>query len=444
MKPCNSNAPRGAKRRIAKDSGADEPDWAFHATNTAVFDALAKGQHNESLREYFGTPAYKELCMLAASPKRRERTGATQVLIVPGIMGSRLGDTKRSVGSRIGGSNRRAPRGASGAVLWIDPRRIAAGRLTDLKLPSVKSIRPMGVLLFSYAKLKLQLEIGGFDAKFFPYDWRLGIDELGAALASTIAADGKPAVLIAHSMGGLIARVATKLLPKRYVHKLILLGTPNQGSYAPVQALRGTYPFMRRMARLDRHHTAEYLAQKVFCTFPGIYHLLPPAKRGSKLDLLDPRCWPSVGPKPDATLLTQVAAVHAQLAAPDARMMHIVGVNRETVIGVRRTATGFEYRLSVNGDGTVPVARALLPRLKTYFVDEAHGNLANNSQVIRAIIDLLRHGRTRELARRFVPRRSRPTGIDDARLRLVGAGKIDWRRLDSAQREAALKDLDAT
>ncbi len=424
---------RCAKRRGARGSGADAPDWAFQADDAAVFEALAAGRHSESLREYFGMPAYQQLCVLAAKAKKRERAGGPPVLIIPGIMGSRLGE-----------SNLRGQKGLSRSVLWIDPMRIAAGRLIDLKLPSVTPIRPIGVLLLSYAKLKLRLDMAGFDAKFFPYDWRLGIDELGATLASRIAADGKPAMLIAHSMGGLIARVATKLLPKRYVRKLILLGTPNRGSYAPVQALRGTYPFVRKLARLDLHHTPEQLAQKVFGTFPGIYHLLPPPRPGSQVNLLDSRCWPRPGPKPDAKLLARVAAARAQLAAPDARMVHIVGVNRETVIAVRRTATGFEYRLSANGDGTVPVALALLPRLKTYFIDELHGNLANNPQVISAIVELLRRGRARELARRFVPRRSRTTRIDDARLRLIGAGKIDWRRLDSAQREAALMDLDAT
>jgi len=433
MKQCKTAAIRAVKRRDAGGCGAAVPDWAFHANDAAVLDALATGRHGESLREYFGTAAYEDLCVQAASAKKLKRAGGPRVLIIPGIMGSRLG-----------GSNRRGAKTGSRSVLWIDPIRIGAGRLTDLKLPSAKSIRPMGVLLFSYARLKLQLDIAGFDAMFFPYDWRRGIDELGAALASTIAAGGKPVMLIAHSMGGLIARVATKRLPKRSVRKLILLGTPNRGSYAPVQALRGTYPFVRKLARLDLRHTPEQLAQRVFCTFPGIYQLLPPPGPGSKIDLLDSGRWPRVGPKPDATLLARVAAVRALLAAPDARMMHIVGVNRETVVAVRRTATGFEYSLSANGDGTVPVAMASLPRLKSYFIDESHGNLANNSRVISAILDLLRRGRTRELKRRFVPRRGRLTRIDDAGLRSFGGEKIDWRRLDSARREAALMELDAT
>jgi pimeloyl-ACP methyl ester carboxylesterase len=411
-----SHGGRALRRRAA------DANWAFHATDSTILRALATGQHRENLREYFGTAAYNELSILAATAKGAKICSGPQVLILPGIMGSRLE--------------------TAGDVLWIDPLRIAAGRLKELILPSTRSIRPMGVLLFSYAKLKLKLDIAGFDARFIPYDWRLGIDELGANLAARIAAAGNPVVLIAHSMGGLIARIAAKQLPKRLVRRLIMLGAPNGGSFAPVQALRGTYPFVRKMSRFDRRHSAEYLAEEVFCTFPGIYHMLPPRQHRTGVDLLDPRCWPKAGPMPDAALLGQVEGVRERMAAPDRRMVHIVGVNRETVVEVRRTASGFEYGSSMNGDGTVPVALAMLPKLSTYFVDEWHGNLANNSRVIRAIIELLLRGSTRQLARRFVPKRARLSRIDDARLRLIGGGKIDWRLLDSAQREAALAEWD--
>jgi pimeloyl-ACP methyl ester carboxylesterase len=427
MRQSQTKTPLPRRRRAS-----EAMDWALHAKDALVLGALAGGQHRDSLREYFGTAAYEELSALATTAKRVKRLGGPRVLIVPGMMGSRLCCAKR------GG----ARRGGEAKLLWIDPLSIAAGRLKDLKLPSVKSIRPMGVLLFSYAKLKLKLEIEGFDAKFFPYDWRLGIDELGSTLASYIAAQGRPVVLIAHSMGGLIARIATNQLPKRDVVKLIMLGTPNRGSFAPVQALRGTYPFVRKLARMDSLHSPEYLAAQVFCTFPGLYHMLPATQGRSTLDLLDPDSWPGKEAKPQPKLLRQAAAVRERLAVPDTRMTHIVGVNRETVVSVRRQSKGFEYNSSMNGDGTVPVAMALVPRLKTYFVEESHGNLANNPAVIRAIIDLMQRGSTRELARRFAPKRDRLTRTSDTALRRVGRGKIDWRRLDSAQREAALADLD--
>jgi Alpha/beta hydrolase family len=428
VEPSRTIARRCKTRRSKAHRSAAELNWAFHASDGAILDALANGQHRASLREQFGAAAYQELSVLAARVQGAKNAGGPRVLILPGIMGSRLCVVK--------------PVRASQEVLWIDPERIALGRLKELILPSSGSIRPMGVLLFYYARMKLMLEIEGFDVEFFPYDWRLGIDELGTALASRIADRDQPVNLVAHSMGGMIARFAAKRLPKRLVRKLILLGTPNRGSFAAVLALRGTYPFVRKMARLDHRHSPEYLAQKVFCTFPGIYHMLPSSRRRGAVDLLDPRSWPRTGTVPDAALLGRVAAVRKLLAAPDSRMCHIVGINRETVVAVRRTSSGFEYGSSLNGDGSVPVALALLPKLKTYFIDESHGNLANNSRVIRAVADLLRRGSTRQLLRHFVPARGRLSRVDDARLTLIGGGKIDWGRLSPAQRKVVLADLD--
>ena len=66
----------------------------------------------------------------------------------------------------------------------MDPLRIAAGHLEHLRLPGTRPIRAAGALLPAYARLKLTLSLRGFDARFFAYDWRLGIDEIGAALAA--------------------------------------------------------------------------------------------------------------------------------------------------------------------------------------------------------------------------------------------------------------------
>jgi hypothetical protein len=195
------------------------------------------------------------------------------------------------------------------------------------------------------------------------------------------------------------------------------------------------------MARLDRKHSAQFLAATVFNTFPGLYHMLPRAG----IDLFDPGEWPSGGPALRGALLGEVAAIRARLAPVDSRMAHIVGVEQETVVGLRRVPAGFEYLMSRNGDGTVPRTCAVLPGLRCYFVQDLHGNLANNAQVIQAVIDLVHRGRTRRLPTRWPIKRGPLRHTDDEQLRRMENGpKIDWANLTSAQREAALGELDST
>ncbi|HUX73458.1 MAG TPA: hypothetical protein VMV25_06130 [Steroidobacteraceae bacterium] len=403
-------------------------DWVFHAGDEALFAALADGRHAGNLREYFGAAEYAELAPLAALAKTAAVCPRPRVLIVPGIMASKLADAA---------PRRRVPR-----VLWIDPARLSAGGLLALALPAGRGLRPCGVLPYSYAKLALQLRTRGYRTGFHAYDWRLALEESGRALALRIASLGEPVSLIGHSMGGLVARAAVGMLPRRCVKRLIMLGTPNFGSFAPLQAMRGTYPFVRKIAQLDPAHTPEFLARRVFATFPGLCQLLPDARRCAKTDYFTVRDWPRSGPRPHADLLRRAAAARAALAAGDSRMRQIIGVDRNTIVGARKKKRGgFEYAIGPNGDGTVPRARALLPDCPAYYVEEWHSQLANNRDVIRAVADLLRGGRTRALPQAWPLRRTPLEHIDDARLRGADEPKIDWRRLDGRRRKALLAQL---
>lgn len=416
-------------------SGTAGADWAFKAGEEEIFDALRDGTHEQALREYFGGDAYAELRALAAAqPRASAPTRASaksrvlpRVLILPGIMGSKLGIPTRG---------RRHSR-----VVWIDPSTLGSGVLTELALPAGRALQPIGVMLHGYAKLALTLRLAGFDARLHAYDWRLGLDELGGILAKRIAKDRRPVILIGHSMGGLVARMAVARLPKRAVRRLIMVGTPNFGAFAPVQALRGTYPFVRKVAMFDARHSAEYLAETVFHTFVGLYHLLPAKRLRCALNLSCAASWPADGPTPNAALLAQATAVRRGLARPDERMRQIIGVGRQTILAVRRAETGFSYALGLAGDGTVPIALARLPAIPTYYAAESHAHLPNNASVISALVDLTRRGHSRALPRRWRTPPAPEQSIDDADLRRIDGPKLDWRALSAAERAATLAEL---
>lgn len=353
---------------------------AYTLRDEQVEQALQTGQHAGLLEDYFGEEQYRELRELSREAAVTARRGGPRVLILPGIMGSKLGEPRTLFFAD---------------VLWIDPVDIAVGRLSALALDDAPTkYRPLGVVLFTYLKLKLRLKIAGYDADFYPFDWRFGLDVLGTQLAQRLTQEpAREVYLVAHSMGGLVARAALARDGKK-VRKLIMLGTPNYGSFAVPQALRATYPVVRKVAALDQRHSAEELAERVFSTFPGLYQMMPAAEKFSAVDLYAPATWPPNPPRPRPALLTAAKSAYQGLASADERFFLIAGVNQETVTGLRREGDGFVYEVSLDGDGTVPLEFAELPGAKTYYIEEEHGSLPNNRIVAQAVIDLLETGST--------------------------------------------------
>jgi pimeloyl-ACP methyl ester carboxylesterase len=392
-----------------------------------VEQLLATGLHRRELVSYFGESEYRELARLARAARNTPTpSDAPRVIIVPGIMGSQLGLA------------RRAP--LPHDILWLDPTDIAAGRLQCLKPAPGDGVVSLGVVLYTYLRLKLHLQAAGFDPVFHDYDWRLGVDVLGDALAERLSLEpAKHVMLVAHSMGGLVSRAA--LARNTRVERVVLLGTPNFGSFAPVQALRGTYAVVRKIARLNHEHSAEWLAEKVFNAFPSLYQLLPARGHSAGLDLFDAREWPASGPRPCANLLDAARTLATALAPADGRFVVIAGVNQETVTAVERRRDDFVYTITRHGDGTVPTANALLPGARTYFTAAAHSELTRDSRVARAVADILRTGKTRRLPTRWVRASEAAARISDRQLRRTQRTKVEWTTLSPEARRIFLQSL---
>src|SRR5262244_647279 len=121
---------RHAKRNAAgRKSAARARPMAFRNSDpqyqpvdmkdSEVEAALKSGEHSGLLEDYFGPAQYAELKRLSQDAAQRRIRGGERVLILPGIMGSKLG----------------YPRAMwLDDVIWADPIDIAAGRLGELKL----------------------------------------------------------------------------------------------------------------------------------------------------------------------------------------------------------------------------------------------------------------------------------------------------------------------
>jgi pimeloyl-ACP methyl ester carboxylesterase len=400
----------------------------FGWSDVEIERMLVSGEHRQDLTAYFGTSEYQDLARLARKAERVGiKEGQPHVLVVPGILGSQLGFART--------------RPLPDDVLWLDPIDIQVGRLGLLGLDAGAPVIALGVVLYSHLKLRLRLRAAGFAVTLHAYDWRLGIEDSAAAFAERLREQGaRRLAIVAHSMGGLVSRAALALPGTQHVERVLLLGTPNLGSFAPVQALRGTYAVVRKIARLDAATTAERLTEEVFNSFPSLYQMVPVASaRGA--DLLNPRAWPDAGPALRLPLFERARGFRGGLAPPDERFAAIAGVGQETVTSASKGKSGFVYTVTRHGDGTVPATSAALAGARTYYTSTAHSDLTRDTQVASAVIDLLRKGSTTRLPMRWRSNSRAEARVSDSELRRTHTDKVDWSALTPAQRSEFLQNL---
>jgi hypothetical protein len=226
-----------------------------------VEQLLATGQRRRELVAFFGEPEYERLRPMAVAAAAATQDPQRCVYIVPGIMGSQLGLPRT--------------RPLPDNLLWLDPNDISYGSLVQLTMPG-PAVLACGPVLHTYLPMKLHLEAAGYTVRCFDYDWRRDIAETGAVLSRRLASERAREInVIGHSMGGLVARIALQTDVGQRIQRLVTLGAPHGGSYEPVQAIRGVYPLVRRLAQIDPMHSAETLAREVFSSFHSMYQLLP-------------------------------------------------------------------------------------------------------------------------------------------------------------------------
>ncbi|HTU64492.1 MAG TPA: alpha/beta fold hydrolase [Steroidobacteraceae bacterium] len=390
---------------------------------------LAAPTPNEGLVEYFGAALHAQLVTLArAALANPPGPAARRVYVLPGIMGSQLGLVR-------GG-------GRPNDILWLDPIDIQVGRITELRFDDRSRVVALGAMNYSYLKLTLSLRVAGYDAVLLDYDWRQSLATLGRRLAERLDADDlRDVAIVGHSMGGLVARAALTHAAGERVGRVVLLGTPNSGSMAAVQALRGTYSVVRKIAQLDLRHDAEFLAREVFSTFPGLHELLPYGPGAGDLDLFDDGAWPRDGFSPRTAMLRASAQLADRLGRADSRFDVVVGCNRLTATGVSLPGGELEYAYGQQGDGTVPMALACLDGARNSYIDCGHSEMPLDERVIGGTLELLATGATAKFAA-DAPRIDGPVArVRDDALRALHPGKVDWPHMTPAERRRFLDTL---
>ncbi len=264
--------------------------------------------------------------------------------------------------------------------------------------------------------------------------------ETGRALAKAIEAEPTRVNLVAHSMGGLVARAALTHSPKK-LGRIISLGTPNYGSFSPLQAFRGSHAVVRKLSWLDNGQND---LTSIFSGFQGLSEMFPDPGTIAT-DLFDLSNWPIEGARPAQELLLKARKVQKSLAtAKDAPLgiIQIIGVNQETVVGATIQDKEFVYAMSHDGDGTVPLACASLPdATATYYVEEEHGSLPNNSSVARAVQSLIATGETKELPTTHSIDRSGTRFVREHELLAVPFAGDSGRRLSTREERFLVREF---
>jgi Lecithin:cholesterol acyltransferase len=362
------------------------------------------------------------------------------VVVIPGIMGSRLRDA------------------ATGRLLWgfEDPRWYASAlvRADGLRPLHVTDeeragrygrVVPDGLLglpaflsvlggLEPYRRLADRLRRTVVDQAAvleFAYDWRLSVRHNARLLAVAVhehlrrwrahpaheqarltKPDGRPAnvVLVAHSMGGLVARAlplvagegvlvdgSVREVPDvtAEIWALVTLGTPFRGS--PLAAVL--------LAGRKRMPLPGEAVRRMAATAPGLHDLLPSYRcvdTGDDVRRLTPADVAALGG--DAALAGDAARLHADLLASDVLdpvTRSLVGVAQPTVqsLGLGPDLTSYRHTFSVNADGSLVRHRdgalvrtpgwgdATVPRVSAHrtgsgAIAQRHGSLARTKEAI--------------------------------------------------------------
>lgn len=257
----------------------------------------------------------------------------------------------------------------------------------------------------------------------WPYDWRLSVLRSGKALSEYLQSSfgGSDFYVVAHSMGGLVARVAyseyRKTSPATNWKRSVYIGTPHGGSHWPGVGLSGGIRSDSllsivanvlgglNVADIRRITSGEALltrAKRVIASWPAFYELLP--NLGSQWAGLDPHAAQMFD---RANYVAENSAV-TQARLDDAKATHVVLDGLLTsarppevnVIGTKHLTpdkllfanaliSPTSYSFTERGDDAVSVERATLTGVAALTVEAAHSDLISAPTVLQQLAGIV-------------------------------------------------------
>ena len=423
---------RGAKvshfNYFANDRTVKAIAAALLDAEPADFEAI--GPLSWAGKEASGSRAAKAVARSRGAPGAN-RADRPAVIVLPGILGSNL----KLDGKRI----------------WLGFRFVNGLKKLAWDPATASRVEPDGPIGLSYDDLIERLA-DTHEVIPFAYDWRRPIEDEAQRLAVEVdarlaerSASQQPVRILAHSMGGLVARTMRLEKPDTWRRmmardgaRLLMLGTPNGGSWAPMQTLSGDDTFGNALVAFGSLFDNGGM-RRLMAAMPGFIQLqaglLDPALGLDKeatwtklaaddmAALAERSVWHDEGAQktiyewfaPPQAVLDQAVVLRRRLDAqvPDLgadaqKMLLVIGHADFTPAGYTMGSDGLEYlNTPDDGDGRVPLASALLPGVQTWKLDASHGKLPDVSSAFAAYVELLATGATEQLARHAPEARGR-------------------------------------
>jgi CHAT domain/Lecithin:cholesterol acyltransferase len=369
------------------------------------------------------------------------------VILLPGICGSHLA--------------------VNGQRIWLSFRLVNG--LKRLAYPEAQGVTADGAIGPIYDDLAEHLATT-HEVIEFSYDWRKPVEEEARRLAQVAEAalsaregSGQPVRFVAHSLGGLVVRTLQLEAPDLFERlmaragaRVLMLGTPNGGSWAPMQVLSGDDTFGNTLVALGAPFQ-DASARALMAAMPGFLQLqasLTDASQG----LADAATWKDLAERdlaavrehnwwhndeaqlnaytwgvPPQAVLDQALHLRERLDEQRDKTLSRFADKVLLVVGrAKFTPDGFSfddneglsYLNAVEaGDGRVTRASARLPGVRTWGVDCEHGKLPDHESAFDAYVELLGSGNTTALTRQpDMPAGTRGTGANSN-----GAGAVEKR-----------------
>lgn len=343
----------------------------------------------------------------AAVARSRSTTMARPLAVVlPGTMGSHLT--------------------VDGKPVWLDYRALLLGGLRRLAIERT-GVAAVDVVDTFYGPL-LEFLARTHRVEIFAYDWRRSVRDSAAALTERLEKllpeleqQRQPVHLVAHSMGGLVVRAMIadnqrgsavwRRITQLPNSRLLMLGTPNHGSYEALRWLTGFNPTQAKLALLDLTQDTRQIIDLVR-RFPGLLELLPFAPDDPDFATLAP--WQTIRQQTaarwniadgdDLRAARQTWNRLVATPADPAHMVYVAGSQPATVVDYALVDAQSPFLAGRKqlafiatraGDGTVSWASGALPGVRTWYVaDTAHDQLCAQRRALPAYLDLLTNGDT--------------------------------------------------